>query len=310
MKTINTPKPPEGGFCHSIINKLTAITPPLGGRGVVLVLLLILSTITYSQEKSLVVLHLNDVHSRIEPTPDNQPYYPDKGGMVRLDNYVNHVRQEAKNVLLFYCGDVVQGTPYFNWYKGDAEIAAANLMKTDAACLGNHEFDNGLEFLAKMVKQAKFPFVATNLDFSGTPMDGLTKKYHIIKRNGIKIGIIGLTVNPDGLVSKSNFVDVKYLDPVESANATAIFLKEKKKCDLIICLSHLGYFPKEEDMGDITVAKKSRYIDLILGGHTHTFMTEPDRVLNAEEHEVVINQTGAHGIYFGQLNIIMEEKAK
>jgi len=189
-------------------------------------------------------------------------------------------------------------------------MAAANLMKTDAACLGNHEFDNGLESLAKMVKKAKFPFVATNLDFSGTPMDGLTKKYYIIKRDGIKIGIIGLTVNPEGLVSKSNSAGVKYLDPVESANAMAAFLKEKKKCDLIVCLSHLGYYPKEDRMGDITIAKKSHYIDVILGGHTHTFMSKPDKVLNADGHEVIINQTGAYGIYVGRLDIVMEEKAK
>jgi len=275
-----------------------------------LLLFIFFVEIVYSQEKSLVVLHLNDTHSRIEPFPENEAIYSNKGGMVRLDNYANHVRKEAKNVLLFHSGDFVQGTAYFNWYKGDAEMAVANLMKTDAACLGNHEFDNGLVALAKMVKKAKFPFVATNLDFSGTPLDRLTKKYVIIKRNGIKIGIIGLTINPEGLVSKSNSAGVKYLDPVESANAMAAFLKEKKKCDLIICLSHLGYYPKEERMGDITIAKKSHYIDVILGGHTHTFMSEPDNVLNAEGHEVIINQTGAYGIYFGQLDIVMKEKTK
>ncbi|MDR2622684.1 MAG: metallophosphoesterase [Dysgonamonadaceae bacterium] len=284
-------------------------TPPLGGRGIILILLLALSAVVVqAQEKSLVVLHINDTHSRIEPFPENQADYSNKGGMVRLDNYVNQVRKEEKNVLLFHCGDLVQGTPYFNWYKGDAEIAAANLMKTDAACLGNHEFDNGLELLSKMIKQAKFPFIATNLDFSGTLMDGLTKKYHILKRNGIKIGVIGLTISPDGLVSKSNSAGVKYLDPVESANTMAAFLKEKEKCDLIICLSHLGYYPKEERDGDITIAKKSHYIDIILGGHTHTFMPEPDKELNADGREVIINQTGAYGVYFGRMNIIMEEK--
>jgi len=275
-----------------------------------LLLFIFFVEVVYSQEKSLVVLQLNDTHSRLEPFPANEANYPNRGGMVRLDNYANQVRKENKNVLLFHSGDFVQGTPYFNWYKGDAEMAVANLMKTDAACLGNHEFDNGLESMARMIKQAKFPFIATNLDFSGTPIDGLTKKYLIIKRNGIKIGIIGLTISPEGLVSKSNSMGVKYLDPVESANAMAAFLKEKKKCDLIICLSHLGYYPNEERMGDITIAKKSHYIDVILGGHTHTFMPEPDRVLNADGHEVVINQTGAYGIYFGRLNITMEEKTK
>lgn len=276
----------------------------------IIILLLTLSIGIRAQEKSLVVLHINDTHSRIEPFPENQSAYSGKGGMVRLDNYVNQVRKETENVLLFHCGDLVQGTPYFNLYNGEAEIAAANLMKTDAACLGNHEFDNGLELLARMIKQAKFPFIATNLDFSGTLIDGLTKKYHIIKQNGIKIGIIGLTVSPDGLVSKSNSAGVKYLDPVESANTMAVFLKEKKKCDLIVCLSHLGYYPKEERDGDITIAKKSRYIDLILGGHTHTFMPEPDKRLNVDGHEVIINQTGAYGVYFGRIDIIMEEKTK
>jgi 5'-nucleotidase len=272
---------------------------------VILILLLTLPIIVQAQENSLVVLHINDTHSRIDPFPDNGGAYSGKGGMVRLDNYVNKVRKEARNVLLFHCGDLVQGTPYFNCYKGEAEIAAANLMRTDAACLGNHEFDNGLKFLAKMVRQAEFPFIATNLDFSGTPMDGLTKKYHIIKRNGIKIGIIGLTINPKGLVSKSNSAGVKYLDPVESANSAADFLKNRKKCDVIICLSHLGYYPDEERAGDITLAKESRHIDLILGGHTHTFMPEPDRRPNVDGREVIINQTGAYGIYFGRIDIVL-----
>ncbi|MDR1610121.1 MAG: metallophosphatase [Candidatus Symbiothrix sp.] len=271
------------------------------------IFLLALSLAIQAQEKPLVILHINDTHSRIEPFPENGGAYSNKGGMVRLDNYVNQVRKEAKNVLLFHCGDLVQGTPYFNWYKGDAEIAAANLMRTDAACLGNHEFDNGLEALSRMVRQAKFPFIATNLEFSGTLMDGLTKKYHIIEQDGIKIGLIGLTIDPKGLVSKSNSAGVKYLDPVESANAMADFLKNKKKCDLIICLSHLGYYPDEERAGDITLAKKSRHIDLILGGHTHTFMSEPDRRTNLDGREVIINQTGAYGVYFGRIDIIMEE---
>lgn len=279
-------------------------------KAIPVIILLILSVAVQAQEKSLVILHINDTHSRIEPFPENGGDCSGKGGMVRLDNYVNTVRKEAKNVLLFHCGDLVQGTPYFNRYKGAAEMAAASLMRTDAACLGNHEFDNGLEALSKMVKQAKFPFIATNLDFSGTPMDGLTKKYHIIKRNGIKIGIIGLTIDPEGLVSKSNAAGVKYLDPVESANATAGFLKNRKKCDLIICLSHLGYYPDEERVGDITLAKKSRHIDLILGGHTHTFMPEPDRQPNVDGREVIINQTGAYGVYFGRIDMIMEEIKK
>ncbi|MDR0732801.1 MAG: metallophosphoesterase [Dysgonamonadaceae bacterium] len=277
---------------------------------ILLIISCLLPAASRAQEKRLVVLHINDTHSRIESFPENGEVYSDKGGMTRLDNYVNTVRQEAENVLLFHCGDLVQGTPYFNYYKGYAEIAAANLMRTDAACLGNHEFDNGTEVLARMLRQAQFPFIATNLDFSGTPVDGLTKKYHIIERGGIKIGIIGLTIDPRGLVAKSNAAGVKYLDPVDAANATVAFLKNRKKCDLIICLSHLGYYPDEERIGDITLAKKSRHIDLILGGHTHTFMPEPDRRTNADGREVIINQTGAYGVYVGRLNIIFMEEIK
>ncbi|MDR2692063.1 MAG: metallophosphatase [Dysgonamonadaceae bacterium] len=310
MKAIFTPKSPKGDFAAAKHSTSLPQTPPSGGRGVILILLLALSIAIQAQEKKLVILHINDTHSRIETFPENQDAYSNKGGMVRLDNYVNKVRKETKNVLLFHCGDLVQGTPYFNWYKGFAEIAAANLMCIDAACLGNHEFDNGLESLSRMVQRAQFPFIATNLDFSGTPMDGLTKKYHIIKRNGIKIGIIGLTIDPEGLVSKSNAAGVKYLDPVKSANIVAGFLKNRERCDLIICLSHLGYYPEEESVGDITLAKKSRHIDLILGGHTHTFMPEPDRQPNVDGREVIINQTGAYGVYFGRINITMEEAKK
>jgi 5'-nucleotidase len=260
-----------------------------------------------AQEKSLVILHLNDTHSRIEPFPENDHKFPNMGGMTRLYNYLENVRKEAGNVLLFHCGDQVQGTPYFNWFNGETEISAANLMQYDAACLGNHEFDNGVEFMAKMVRMAKFPIISTNLDFTGTPMEGLTKEYHIILKNGLKIGLIGLTIDPKGLVSKSNFIGVKYLDPIETANKTAAFLKEKEKCDLIICLSHLGYYPKDEEkVGDISLAEKSRNIDIILGGHTHTFMPEPDRQINLDGKEVLINQTGAYGVYFGRLDLVLE----
>jgi 5'-nucleotidase len=282
---------------------------PLGtriSRGLAILLSVALPVIVPAQEKTLVVLHLNDTHSRIEPFPENSGAYSGKGGMARLDNYVNTVRRETKNALLFHSGDFVQGTPYFNRYRGAAEIAAANLMRTDAACLGNHEFDNGMEFLAQMVRQAKFPFVATNLDFSNTPLDGLTKKHHILLCDGIKVGIIGLTIDPKGLVAKANAAGVTYLDPVESANQAAAYLKHSEQCDLIICLSHLGYYPDEERTGDITLAKNSRHIDLILGGHTHTFMPEPDRRTNADGQEVIINQTGAYGVYIGRIDIRME----
>jgi len=262
----------------------------------------------FAQGKSLVILHLNDTHSRIEPMPLNNAQYPDKGGVVRWDSYIHKVRKETKNVLVFHSGDLVQGTPYFTLFEGEVEIAVANRIKFDAACIGNHEFDNGMDFLAKMIRHAKYPYITTNLELIGTPLEGLTKRYHIIKRNGLKIGVIGLTINPDGLVSKKNSEGVVYLDPIASANQMAVFLKEDQKCDLVICLSHLGYYPNEDPVGDITLAKESRNIDIILGGHTHLPFQEPVRQLNHYGAEVIIHQSGAYGINVGRLNIELEEK--
>ena len=265
--------------------------------------LLICPVFLLAQGKSLVILHLNDTHSRIEPMPHNSAQFSDKGGVVRWDSYIHKVRKETKNVLIFHSGDMVQGTPYFTLFDGDVEVSVSNRIKLDAACMGNHEFDNGLDFMAKIIRRAKYPYLTTNLDLSGTPLDGLTKKYIIIKRKGLKIGVIGLTINPDGLVSKKNSEGVIYLDPVESANQMAAFLKQEKKCDFIICLSHLGYYPSEEPVGDITLAKQSRNIDIILGGHSHLPFQKPDRRLNLDGQEVIINQTGAYGISIGRLNI-------
>jgi 5'-nucleotidase len=254
-----------------------------------------------------VILHNNDTHSRIEPLPDNAPSYAGRGGVVRQNAYVEDVRNENPNVLLFHSGDFVQGTPYFNLFKGQAEIACMNFMKYDAACLGNHEFDNGLNNLAEMAQAAEFPIVATNLDFTGTPLAGLTHKYIILHRGKLKIGVIGLTVSPDGLVAKSNYGEMKYLDPVQTANETAKMLKDKELCDLVICLSHLGYNADEKEFGDITLAGESENIDVILGGHSHTFLRFADRRLNKNGQEVIINQTGDRGIYMGRLDIVMKE---
>ncbi|MDR3339920.1 MAG: metallophosphatase [Candidatus Symbiothrix sp.] len=276
-------------------------------RNKLVLLFLVFPLLLAAQSKSLVILHLNDTHSRIEPFPGNDSRNPDKGGVVRQNAYIEQVRSESENVLLFHSGDFVQGTPYFNMFKGEVEMAVANYMKIDAACLGNHEFDNGLAFMANMLRMAKFPFISTNLDFSGTPVAGLTKEYVILEQDGLNIGIIGLTVNPDGLVAKQNYAGVQYSDPVEAANSVASFLKEKKGCDLVICLSHLGYYPSEDQMGDVTLAKQSRNIDIILGGHSHTFLQQPDRRFNLDGKEVVINQTGAYGIYTGRLDVVVEE---
>jgi 5'-nucleotidase len=252
-----------------------------------------------------VILHNNDTHSRIEPLPANAPAYAGMGGVVRQQACVEEVRREHPDALLFHSGDFVQGTPYFNLFKGQAEVACMNLMQYDAACLGNHEFDNGLDNLAEMVRAARFPILATNLDFTDTPLEGLTRPYIILKRQGLKIGVIGLTVSPDGLIAKANYGKMKYLDPVQTANETAAFLKNREACDLVICLSHLGYFADEKEVGDITLARESENIDIILGGHTHTFLRFADRRLNKKSKEVVIDQVGDRGIFMGRLDVVM-----
>lgn len=263
-----------------------------------------------AQTKELVILHNNDTHSRIEPIPETAPTYANMGGVARQEAYVSEVRQANKNVMLFHSGDFVQGTPYFNMFKGEVEIASMNAMKYDAVCLGNHEFDYGLEGLAKMAKQAKFPIIATNLDFTGTPMEGLTKKYVIFRRDGLKIGVIGLMVSPYGLIAGANFQGMQFLDPIKTGNETADYLREKEKCDLIIVLSHLGYIAKyeRENVSDIPLANESRNIDIILGGHTHTFLNFADRRLNRDGKEVVIDQVGDRGIFMGRLDVTMEAK--
>ena len=262
------------------------------------------------ETKNLVILHMNDTHSRIEPMPSNDSRNANKGGAVRQNTYIEKVRKENKDVLLFHCGDFVQGTPYFNLFGGEAEVAIMNFMKFDAACIGNHEFDNGLENLAQLIRQSNFPFIATNLDFTGTPAEGLTQPYLILAKEDIRIGIIGLAINPNGLIAQKNYDGMKWLDPIQSANKMADYLREEQNCDLIICLSHLGIYFSEEEVGDITLAKQSRNIDIILGGHTHTFLRAPERIQNLEGKEVVINQMGGNGIYVGRLDVMMEDVKK
>ncbi|MDR2804957.1 MAG: metallophosphatase [Dysgonamonadaceae bacterium] len=272
-------------------------------------LLFVLSLSLHAQEtKKLVILFNNDTHSRIEPLPDNAPSYAGRGGMVRQQACVEEVRRENQYVLLFHSGDFVQGTPYFNFFKGQGEISCMNLMKYDAACLGNHEFDNGLDNLAEMVRAAEFPIVATNLDFTGTPLEGLTHKYIILQRGGVKIGVIGLTVSPEGLVAKYNYGKMVWLDPVRTANETAALLKQQEGCDLVVCLSHLGYNANGEGLGDITLAQESENIDIILGGHSHTFLRFADRRPNKTGQEAVIDQVGDRGIFMGRMDVAMEKR--
>lgn len=270
-----------------------------------LTLLLLLSIIfSAAPQKQIVILHTNDTHSRIEPLPENDRTAPGKGGVERRITYIEQMRDRYRNVLLFDAGDFLQGTPYFNLFKGKAEVETMNLMGYDAATLGNHEFDYGLEVLEEVVRAARFPIVSSNYDFSETPLAGRIKPYLILKKDGVKIGVIGVNVQPKGLISSANYDGMTFLDPVTTANELAVRLRTQYKCDLIIALSHLGYLP------DTRLAEASRNIDIIIGGHSHTYMKKPDIRRNLDNREVLIYQTSGRGIYVGRIDVKMEKVKK
>lgn len=266
----------------------------------IICLLLTISFNVYSQ-KNLVILHTNDTHSRIEPLPETDKTSPGKSGVVRRAKLIDQIRKENKNVLLFDAGDFLQGTPYFNLFKGEVEVKAMNLMGYDAATLGNHEFDYGLEILEKVVREANFPIVSSNYDFSQTALKNLIKPFIILKKDGVRIGVIGINIQPRGLIAAGNYEGMKFLDPVKTANEMAELLTTKYKCDMIVCLSHLGY------NADLNLAESTRGIDLIVGGHSHTYMKEPAIRKNLDNKEVTIFQTNGRGVYVGRLDIELKK---
>ena len=266
---------------------------------IILFLTLFLCFPAFSRKK-IVILHTNDTHSRIESLSENDKTAGGKGGVVRRASYVEKIRKENKNVLLLDAGDFLQGTPYFNLFKGEVEVKAMNLMGYDAATLGNHEFDYGMEVLEKVIRQANFPIITSNYDFSQTSLAEVVKPYIVLKKDGIRIGIIGICIRPKGLIAVENYKGVKYLDPVKSANKLAQQLRSQHICDMVICLSHLGY------QQDIKLAESTRNIDLIIGGHSHTYMKKPEIRKNLDNKEVMIYQTNGRGIYVGRIDVELE----
>ena len=258
---------------------------------------------SYAQKK-IVILHTNDTHSRIEPIPHTDKAAPNLGGVVRRMAFLEQVRSENKNVLLFDSGDFLQGTPYFNFFKGDIEVETMNLMNYDAATLGNHEFDYGLEVLEKIARKAKFPIVSSNYNFSDTELVDLFKPYLIFNKDGVRIGVIGINVHPKGLIAAANYQGMHYLPPIETANKLAHQLKHTHKCDLIICLSHLGYEP------DMKMAAETRNINIIVGGHSHTHMKDPDIQKNIDGEDVIVFQTAGRGAFVGRIDVELEKDKK
>lgn len=274
---------------------------------VLLSLFIIIGSSTAAGKLKLVILHTNDTHSQVEPTQKSSLASSDMGGYARRMGIINKIRTEEKYVLLFDAGDFSQGTPYFNFYNGRIEIDAINKMKYDAITLGNHEFDNGMDTLAVILSKANVPIVSSNYEISQTPISPYVKPYLILRKFGLKIGIIGLNVEPKSLIIESNYKGLTYEDPLEVANKMATFLKKEKKCDLIICLSHLGSNKKSEEINDFKIAQNSRNIDVIIGGHSHT-MLENAKELNLDGKEVLISQMAKSGFYLGRIDLEMQKK--
>jgi 5'-nucleotidase len=255
------------------------------------------------KEKKLVILHTNDTHSQIEPFPANHPKYPNKGGVARRAKLIDDIRANEEHVLLLDSGDIFQGTPYFNLFHGELEMKLMSAMKYDAATMGNHDFDIGLDGFLKAKQFANFPFLCANYDFSKTPLKDQTKPYQIFRKAGLKIGVFGIGIQLKGLVSADNYGATVYLDPIETANQTAKELHDKG-CDFIICLSHLGYsYPDSTKPSDLRLAVENEHIDLILGGHTHTFMEAPSVHRNKQNKDTLIHQVGFAGVFLGKIEV-------
>ena len=258
--------------------------------------------------KQITILHTNDVHSHIDPFGPDDGRNPNKGGVARRATLIDAIRKESPNTLLLDAGDIFQGTPYFNYYGGELEFKLMSKLKYDAATIGNHDFDNGIDGLLAQLPHAEFSFLSANYDFSNTVMDTFVKPYQVFVKDGIKIGVFGLGVQLEGLVDKNLYKETVYLDPVEIAQDMSRILKEDKQCDLVICLSHLGYDYSDnpERIGDLVLAEKTKNIDLIIGGHTHTFLPKPTVVKNSMGNNMLVNQVGCYGINLGRIDFYFD----
>lgn len=271
-----------------------------------------LSSFAEPEVKKLTILHTNDVHSHIDPFPVDDPKFANKGGVARRATLIDQVRREEENVLLLDAGDIFQGTPYFNYYGGELEMKLMSMLKYDLGTLGNHDFDNGIDGFLKQLPHASFDFVSANYDFKNTVLDGIVKPYKIFEKGGLKIGIFGLGVELNGLVDKKLYKETVYNNPIEISQDMSRILKLEHKCDLVICLSHLGFiYDNEKDKpSDLMLGRTTKNIDAIIGGHTHTFLKKPYIQQNLDGKDVLINQVGCYGINVGRLDFTFENGRK
>lgn len=256
----------------------------------------------------LTLLHTNDTHSRLDPFPMDGGSLQGLGGVAVRKTLIEKIRQEQEHVLLLDAGDIFQGTPYFNLYKGEPEIKAMSNMGYDAATMGNHDFDAGIDGFAAQLKHARFPFLVANYDFKDTALEGKIFPYKIFRKGELKIGILGLGIELSGIVPASVSGKIKYLDPVGTANHFAAALKQHKGCHLVVCLSHLGYQYEHNKISDCVLAQQTENIDIIIGGHTHTFLEEPAVLKNKAGQAVIVNQVGWGGVRLGKLDLVFDYK--
>jgi 5'-nucleotidase len=248
------------------------------------------------------ILHTNDVHSRLDAFPMDGGKYQGMGGIANRYAALQQIRKQVATTFLFDSGDIFQGTPYFNIFKGEAEMKAMTHLGYDAGTMGNHDFDLGIENFALQMKHLNCPIVVCNYNFSGTALEYKIPPYTIVKRNGIKIGVIGVGIELKGLVPEKLYTGVKYEDPIALVNEYAYYLCKVKKCESVVVLSHLGYSYESNKISDKILAKETRHVDMILGGHTHTFLSTPTIVKNADGKPVLINQVGFGGVQLGKLD--------
>ncbi|MDG1660756.1 MAG: metallophosphatase [Winogradskyella sp.] len=269
---------------------------------------LTVSSANASKTKKITILHTNDVHSHIDPFGPDDGRNANKGGVARRASLVESIRKENPNTLLFDAGDIFQGTPYFNYYGGELEFKLMSMLKYDLATIGNHDFDNGVDGLYAQLPHADFDFVSANYNFKNTVLDTHVKPYKIFNKDDVRIGVFGLGIELEGLVGKRHFKETEYIYPVEIAQDMSRILKEDEQCDIVICLSHLGYFYKKtpDKISDLLLARQTKDIDLIIGGHTHTFLPKPTIEKNSVGKNVLVNQVGCYGLYLGQIDFYLD----
>ncbi|MCJ7628082.1 MAG: metallophosphatase [Longimicrobiales bacterium] len=258
----------------------------------------------YPDEVRLVILHTNDTHSRMDPFPMDGGPFQGLGGVARRTTVIERVRAEHPNVLLLDSGDIFQGTPYFNFFKGEVEFKAMSAMNYQVATLGNHDFDNGVDGMVEMMPHAAFDFVSANYDVSGSPLEAHVRPWVIREVGGVRVGIFGLGVAFDGLVLASLHEGIRHTDPLAAARRAVTELRAQG-CSLVVCLSHLGYRYGGVLPSDTRLAQEVEGIDLILGGHSHTFMAEPDVYPQVGGSQTIVNQVGWGGMRLGRIDVVL-----